>query len=198
MPEQELVQTEGWRCPVRFELWPAQSLRCSLLVIGYGSRRLANSVWVWAVRRDLDFDLRSDITILNELDFLRGLMVLQLERGLTSMAIPDFIAWMAGLPPTESVLNMEESPHVPALDPDGAWYRAVDPEGAPDGEPVRRELTERIRHLISAPGDLRDLAAETRTTFWHRPPGLGLRPPIPGRGRRNDRVGRSIVLMKGR
>jgi len=166
MAKQELIRTEGWRRPVRFVFWPAQSLRCSLYMIDFGSRLLVDSQWIDDVRGSLSSALRDDISVLNGIDLFGDLMVHQLERGLTAMAVPDFIAWLAGLPADEPALDMPRSPHVPVLDPDGAWYRALDAKEAADEESPCQDVIDRARHLISSPEELRELAVQTATAFW--------------------------------
>ena len=168
MAEKEPARSDGWRCAVRFVLWPAQSLRCSLYVIDLGSRLSADSEWADRVMLDLDPELQDDIAVLNGLNPLGSLANLQRERGLTDLAVPDFLTWVSDLPENEPALDLSVSAHVPALDPDGPWYGVLDPENNDEARLHRPELIDRVRRLYSSPGDLRDFVVRVGRVFWDR------------------------------
>lgn len=164
---QAQAQSES-RLPVRYMYWPAQSLRCSLFAVQYSTELLVDLAWVDDVRGDLDRTLHGDITVLNALGVLNGLMGAQLADEVTSISIPEFLSWMTDLPTDAPYWDMSKSPHVPALDPNGVWYRLFDVESDPTEEPLQEDLMRRFRSLFAAPEDLQGLTVEVCTAFWER------------------------------
>jgi len=163
MPDQPVSQI---RLPVRFLLWPAQSLRCSLFVVQYGEKLLADTAWVRSVRGSLERAIRADITLLNALGVLNGLMGVQLAENVMSISVPEFIDWMKDLPANHPIWDMSQAPDVPALDPHGEWHRFLDVEPGAGRQPLRKGLMNRFSILLDTPAELRDLTVATCAGFW--------------------------------
>jgi len=154
------------RLPVRFLLWPSQSLRCCLFAVQHSKELLIDSPWVRDTRKNLDRSMRGDITLLHALGVLDGLMGVQLAEGSMSLSIPDFISWMEDLPSEHPIWDTEQAPHVPALDPNGEWFRLFDVDPDPEKEPLRKGLMERFHDLFKSPSGLKALTVDTCSAFW--------------------------------
>jgi len=148
------------RLPVRYIFWPSQSLRCSLFAVQYQTELLVESAWVDDVRSALAPDLQEDIFVLNELGVFNEVMDEQFAHAKTMLTMSEFIVWIRELPLECSVWDMSRSSHIPALDPNGAWYQALDPGQDPRHRIPRHPMT-RIRHLCSSPAEVKDLTVTT-------------------------------------
>jgi len=156
------------RLPVRYVIWPAQSLRCSLFAVQYRKELLVKSQWVTDVYKTLDTGLRTDIALLNEIGVLNELMTEQYMSQLTMLSVPEFIAWIDSLPVDYSIWHVDKTMQVPAFDPDGPWYRLLDPHEDASAHRLARPLEARIVHLCSSPVDLKELTVTASRAFWSR------------------------------
>jgi DNA-binding transcriptional ArsR family regulator len=173
-----------------------------MLVVNAPELFPGQSPWILRTARGLDEGLRTNVTILNALETIQGLLIEQWRRDLIGLEIPEFIEWASTLDFASIDGAIPHESEIPSLKTGRADLGINDAFAEWDGVPLDKKDVDRIRTLITQPAALRDLTIQTTSDFWKRrlePEFERLEPRIRevidrGNANRAHRTGREFIL----